>query len=344
MKKYLKKWEWVIPCVLLLITYPGVAQYSNVLYVKKDTTIKDDVSRVYDIVVKAKSIGAKRIMFEKGTYNFYDDKAFEKFCFISNHDNGPRKTAFPILSFNNLEIDGNGSLFKFHGQIIPFIIENSSNIKIKNLSIDWDRTFHSEMLVVATDTLNRSIDLRISPDYPYQIQDEKLVFIRKNYEHSIETGIYWDPKTQAVAYNASNYSPIKPFKGTYVTYNPAPETLLYEPFVVNRNNNEMPLVTKAMQLEPGLVRLSNLKENLPKVGWIYVCKGYNTKNRLVPGIRVLSCENMSFENVNVHHAGGMGLIVEKSKNIHLNGFNVKRSDRHNRMLTTTADATHFVGC
>jgi hypothetical protein len=50
------------------------------------------------------------------------------------------------------------------------------------------------------------------------------------------------------------------------------------------------------------------------------------------------------ENIDIYHAGGMGVIAEKSENIHLNKVNVKLREGTERMVSTTADATHFCNC
>ena len=48
------------------------------------------------------------------------------------------------------------------------------------------------------------------------------------------------------------------------------------------------------------------------------------------------------ENVTVHAAGGMGLIVERTDNIHLDGMVVTSTE--DRLVSTQADATQFIGC
>src|SRR5690606_40425628 len=129
---------------------------------------------------------------------------------------------------------------------------------------------------------------------------------------------------------------IRPYRGTFnKSYDPNPEPLLYEPEIYNPSKIPAPLAVKAQELKPGLVRLSDVLGVMPQKGWIYVCKGVNSENRISPAIRVLNVKNLSVENVNIHHAGGMGIIVEKSTNIHLNSFNVKRTEGSKRMLSTT---------
>jgi hypothetical protein len=92
---------------------------------------------VINALKDCKSKNIKKLSFPKGVYHFYPTFAPDKYCAITNNDNGLKRTPFPIIDFHNFEIDGNGSEFIFHGKMIPFIIEESTAIVVKNLSVDW---------------------------------------------------------------------------------------------------------------------------------------------------------------------------------------------------------------
>ena len=301
---------------------------------------------LYRLFGKARKEGYTKIKFEKGTYHVFSDHAFEKYCFISNHDSGPRKIAFPVIGFSNLEIEGSGAEFIMHGLVIPMDVENSKNITIRNLFFNFDRATHSEMKVAAIDDKNHTIDFEISNQYPYEIRNGQLIFLKQGYEHNLENAIYWDPEKKAVAYQSRQLTPLNKILQKSVVNNNDNEKLLY-PIDTNSpaykfRGTENSLV--AQQLKPGLVRISGVKETLPKPGWILVAKGLNGNNRLAPGVRLLDSENILVNNVTVHHASGMGLIAESCKDVTLNAFNVVPKATDGRMLSTNADATHFVGC
>ncbi|MGI8636658.1 MAG: alpha-1,3-galactosidase-related protein [Segetibacter sp.] len=301
---------------------------------------------LYKLFQKAKNGGYTRIKFEKGVYHVYGEHAYEKYCFISNHDSGPKKIAFSIIGFNGLEIDGGGAEFIMHGLVMPVDVETSKNIVIKNLSFNFDRATHSELKVVAVDDKNHTIDFEISNQYPYEIRNGELIFLKYGYEHNLENAIYWDPEKRAVAYQSRQLTPLNRVLKKSVSNNNDDNKTLY-PIDTNSpaykfRGTENSLIAK--QLKPGLVKISGVKETLPKLGWILVAKGLNGNNRLAPGIRLLSSQNILINNVTVHHASGMGLIAESCKNITLDAFNVVPKASDGRMLSTNADATHFVGC
>ncbi|WP_245800126.1 right-handed parallel beta-helix repeat-containing protein [Zobellia uliginosa] len=243
-----------------------------------------------------------------------------------------------------LTIDGQGATFVFHGKMIPFLIDGSTNIAIKNLSIDWEVPFHSEALIVANDLENKTFDLKIAKEYPYEIRNGQLYFIKESYEHNLGQAILYDPERRAIAYNTEDYTPLTiynnlPNKNTKTAVAYKYKVDSHDP-VQNRIAREYAL--RVEELEPGLVRVYNHRKKIPPVGKVLVCKGEQHANRLAPAIRITNTNGFNAKNVKVHHAGGMGLIAENSSDLILDRFDVTPS--RGRMVSTTADATHFVGC
>ncbi len=311
-----------------------------------NTRIKDDATfAVLNRILDAENKPISEIKFKKGVYHFYPDKGLEQFCYISNHNDVVIKTAFPIFNMKNLVIDGQGATFIFHGRMIPFLIDKSQNIILKNLNIDWQIPFHSEGLVVANDLKNRTFDLKISDVYPYEIRNEQLYFIKESYEHNLGQAILYDPERKAIAYDTESYTPLTLFnhlpkskaKQKVTNYKYKLDPIAPSQRVIGR---EFRLRVK--EIEPGLVRIFNHGKKMPPVGKILVCKGEQHLNRLAPAIRLTGTYGFSATNVNIHHAGGMGVIAENSADLILDNVNVTPS--HGRMVSTTADATHFVGC
>ncbi len=309
----------------------------------------DAVAGVLKLLKDAYKRKATKIIFQKGTYHFYDDLAFERYAYISNHDFGARRMAFPLIDFHNLEIDGGGAEFIMHGLIIPFSIENSSNIEISNVRVNWSSPTHSELKVVgvSNDVKNPYVDYEISNQYPYEIKNGELLFTKKGFQHNLENGVYFDPVKNAVAYQSRNMSPplnrevkqsVKNWSTLERTIYPVDKN---DPAFRNRGIENSIIAT---QLQPGLVRVTGVKTQLPKIGWVLVAKGMNGYNRLAPAFRLYHSDNIELNNVTVHHASGMGLIADNCKDVTLNSFNVMPDKKDGRMIATTADATHFVGC
>lgn len=334
----------IIP--IILISYSYTTKKGEV--VTFDTSISEDATPdVLARIMKADKKPISTIQFEKGTYHFYPDKAYETFVQITNHDNTLNKTAFPLFNFKNLTIDGQGATFIFHGKMIPFLIDGCKNITIKNVSIDWENSFHSEALIVANDEKNKTFDIQISNEYPYEIRNGELIFVKQYYEHNIGQSILYNPKRKAITFNTEKYTPVDRKGKSTAQSNLNTIKYKYRTDVrapgLNMIGKENKLISE--EIKPGLVRIYHHKKKLPPVGNILTCKGskeYGEGNRLAPAFRVIRTDGFNAKNVNVHHASGMGLIAENSSDLILDGFNVTPSQ--GRMVSTTADATHFVGC
>ena len=80
---------------------------------------------VYTLLESIPADKPVKLVFPEGTYHFRPEFAAGKYHCITNHDNGYRHFAFPLTGRRNIEIDGGGSEFIFHGRIIPFLIEDS---------------------------------------------------------------------------------------------------------------------------------------------------------------------------------------------------------------------------
>lgn len=309
--------------------------------------VSDCTPVVLKMIQDAKENNISVIKIAAGTYHFYPDKAYEKFCFISNHDDGLRRTPFPIIGFDGLKIEAENAKFIFHGLIVPFIIEESENIELSGFSIDWELPLASEALVVARDEEQKTFDIKITEKQPYEIRNGELIFLKEGYEHNLDRSIYWDPETDAVAYNTSNYGPANTRSNPSIVR--FSDALNYpydiDPILPVNNYRGRSISVYAEELEPGIVRISfSGNEVPPKKGLVLVAKGLNGYNRWAPAIRIKETDDITLTDVSIFSAGGMGVIAESSSNITLDGVDVKKSPGTNRMLSTSADATHFVNC
>ncbi len=309
---------------------------------------KASASTIFLQMIKdARTKGATKITIEKGVYHLYPSKAKGMMCAITNHDNGIRYTTFPILNFENLEIDANGAEFIFHGHMLPFMIQNSKNINIKNVKIDWELPYVSEMEIINVNQDEKYIDVKIGENTPYTIKDNALRFIKENgYSHNLDEAIIWNKKHHRIAYNASKVTPLHSKKKNRLQYM---DTFEHFNTPFDRMDYQVKLLQKsdritAEELKEGIVRIKNLKRKLPSVGQILVAKGEMGSNRIAPAFWINQSETTRIENVTIHSCIGMGVLGEASKDIALNHVNIHTRRGSQRMVSTLADATHFAGC
>lgn len=269
-------------------------------------TMKMDISR-FDLrdddctlaVIRAleacRETGCTELHFPQGTYRFRPEKAMDRHVFITNHDQGgTRKTAFPLLNFDDLTIDAGGSEFLFHGPMIPFFVDNSSRIKLKNMTIDWIRPMFEQGEVI--EVRESSFDIRLPTGVPYEAADGRLSF-----EFGGRMEPVWglhdiDPATKAHAFQSGDRISWSSFKKLRIT-----------------------------EAGPGVMRVSGPIRHMPKIGNIITMRFGRREN---PGIFLMNSTGVLIENVTLHHALGMGLVAQRCADIRLNRFDVKlRADR-----------------
>ena len=249
----------------------------------------------------------KKLVFPKGRYDFYPTYALEKYLFISNNDEGLKRIAFPIIGFDSLEIDGQGSQFVFHGFMSPFLVERSKNVTLKNFSIDFERTFHSEARVIAIS--EDGVDLEIAEQYPYRVDKGILLFTGKAKEpYPIGNILEFDARRRETAYQARDF-----YTGPYV---------------------------EAESIGPRKVRI-DVPKLTATVGNILV---FGAANRNHPGFTISDSTGTLLSGISIYHCGGMGVIAQRSRDIELDHVQVTPSPGSGRVVSITADATHFVNC
>lgn len=256
-----------------------------------------------------------KIIFEKGKYLFFPKKAQSRFLSISNNDSGIKRIVFELSGYTNLEIDGGGSKFVFHGKMVPFSIQNSSNIKLHSFSVNWDSPFVLEGIVVNNDSINKSFDIKIQNNIKYEVQHDVLTFSGYDWSIGLGENIIYDPQTKRPLYNTSKYE---------------------------HDWNKVTL--KAFDLGRGVVRLSGTTAKVPPIGSIYADKGPHGKNRLYPALFIEESKDILLRDINIHDAGAMALISQKTENVSMLRFNVILPGGSKRMISASADATHFVNC
>ena len=71
---------------------------------------------------------------------------------------------------------------------------------------------------------------------------------------------------------------------------------------------------------------------------------FGPSHRDCPGIVVTDSSDVSITGVNLYHCGGMGVIAQRSRDITLDRVQVTPAPSSGRIVSITADATHFVNC
>ena len=256
------------------------------------------------------------IRFAPGQYEFYPEQACTEFLSMSNNDSGERKVAFLIKDMDNVSVTGDGAEFLFHGAIVPFAVKNSGNVSLGGFSIDYDYPWTFEGEVIESDSEANTFTVRVFEDNKYRIEGDRLFFGGYDWEYPLAENIVFDPKTRRPYYN----------------------TAIYE-------HRHWTGELKAKELAPGIVEFSGLSSAaVPPEGSIWDDKGPMELNRSYPGFAILRSHDVLVHDVHVYKAGSMALIAEFSEDITVSGVSTASRPGSERMITISADATHFVDC
>ena len=287
----------------------------------------DAVPLLRAALARCRTEGFRRLTLEPGIWNLFPDRALGLFRHISNHDAGYRRVAIHLDGFSDFEIDGQGATLVSHGVMIPFAVDRSKNIALRHFTIEWDKPFHLEGTVVAVDT--DGFEVEFLPESDVRLIDGRLYGgigelyfgelmdagqLRQDFQWN-----YWiDPTTRAA-------SLVQP---PWLTY--------WSP--------TLKAFAEVTESGPNRYWIRNAHSVLPEKGTVMVCKGMHRANRLSPAIHLSSVDGVTVEKVTVHHAGGMGVIAEDCTDPVVRDFRVELKAGAKSLITTTADATHFVGC
>ena len=296
-------------CVALYLQAPlaAVEPVSAADFGAKPDNGSDTTPAVRAALSQCVKTHARKLIFAPGRYDFWPDYAEDEFLFITNNDPGLRRVAFGLTATEDMEIDGGGARFVFHGNILPFVLDHSRNIDLHNFSIDWERPFHSEAKVLKVDDLG--LDVAITAEFPYEIDHGALVFLDEQKKPMSRTGdiLAFDPVKGEVAFMASDQS--------------------CGPCV------------RAHETAPGQVRIEEKLTAQPGNALVM-----SPADRLYPAITVSDSAQTHIRDVNIYHAGGMGVVAQRSRDIRLEHVQVMPPPGGKRVCSLTADATHFSNC
>lgn len=277
-------------------------------YLSGNDASTDATMAIRAAIADVKKTGATALVLPGGQLRIRPDKAFEKYQFISNNDESLKRIAFQLDGIDNLTIQGNNTSLLFTGFVSAFNLENCRNITIENLSIDYTRTFNSEGII--TGVFDGGIDIRFADDYITDTPNGLLRF------RDSEGTVY--PYGNMLEFDTEKREP----------------ALYAHDIWLGRGG------VKAEKNPDGTYRLYGDKVT----GTVGNTMVFGAMARYNPAFTLSDCDGVTLRDVNIYHCGGMGVIAQRSRDIELNKVNVTPAPGKGRMISITADATHFVNC
>ena len=302
----------------------GSSKIQSIRFPGEPDTAADSMRLLRETLQTLDQAGGGKLEFAPGRYDFWPDYAFEKYLFVSNNDEGLKRIAFHLQNLSEVEIDGQGAEFIFHGFLVPFAVENCSGVALRNFSVDYARPFSSEgeILEVEPD----AITVRFPEQHPYRIEGDELVFLDEDgIRYPWGRLLEFDPVKREPAYMALDY--------------------WGKSFVIS---GMIPADEKGSFLSA--FRASDCGDRCVRVEvpGIHATVGnvmyFGPDHRRVPGVFLKDCSDVTIADVTIHHSGGMAAIAQKCESVAFTNYRVLAKAGTERIVSATADATHFVNC
>ena len=245
----------------------------------------------------------------KGTYHFHHTGALKRHFHISNHDQPKwHPVSIPLVDLRNATIDGQGSLFLFHGEVQPVLVMDSQDITLRGIGIDYAIPHHSQGILtkVEQDAYEVDVDRTL---YPHEVKNGWLVFKGDGWQaRGGKGGIVFDGKTREIVAGTADYN----FGGALT------------------------------ELAPGHYRVAaNLAKSGIKAGDALT---FRQGGRPHPAVTLYRAKNTALIDCPIHSSHGMGLLAQRSENIRISGGGVYPRKETGRYFSTVADATHYSNC
>lgn len=272
---------------------------------------RDDQSAALRKALQAlqKAPGSKLVL-EKGTYHFWHTGALKRHIHISNHDQPTwQPVCIPLVDVHDATLEGNGSLFLFHGDVQPILIQDSENVTLSGIAIDYEIPHHSQGIITEVD--DSSYEMTVDQkQFPHSIVNGWLMFKGENWERPDGNhGIVFDGRTREIVAGTSDYG----YKGELST------------------------------VSDGRYRVKkNVKSSGIKVGDVVTMR--HGWRRPHPAVVLYRAKNTVLQDFPIHSSNGMALLAQRSENIFLKGGGVYPRKGTGRYFSAGADATHFSNC
>ena len=309
----------LFPLGLLLLLIIGGCKQNEVVVVNvadfglRPNSKENAVPVVIRALERCKKHERSVLQFTKGRYDFYYTLGHTREYFESNTTNdAPKSLAILIEKCKELTLEGNGAEFIFHGPIQPITVDNSENIKIQNVNIDWDIPLTAQAMVLAATPKN--IDLEIdTKQFPYEVADGKLLF----------TGENWKAEPSGYMEYVADKHLIAPQTG--------------DEGCIRGDRNKRSFE----ELKPGTVRMNGEFTRTPAVGNYLIIRH---SKRDHAGIFIQESQNVKLENVNVYHCAGLGVLAQFTRNLDYKNVRFMPNAAKNRYLSGHDDGFQVSNC
>ncbi len=248
--------------------------------------------------------------FPQGQYDFFQDQAVKAPYYISNtasEEEQPDVTKSIGLFLHGLKqvtVEGNGSLFVFHGKITMFVLDACENITIRNVDVDYASPTIAEMTVESIG--EKYIETRVHPDSRYTLDGD---------------GFHWTGEGWRFR------------DGPAQQFHPRDNRTWRIP-------NPISAAARVEERSPGRLRLHYAAIPDVSIGDVLQMRD---GIRDQAGAFMHRCRNIVWSRVGMHYMHGLGIVGQYSENLTFREMNLSPRQSTGRTAAAFADFLHLSG-
>lgn len=275
-------------------------------------TYENVVTGLQAAIDACKQTGAKVLSFPEGRYDIWPEGVTRAEYFISNtstESECPSKIKTIGLLFKdmeNLTIEGNGSVLMYHGKMITMVFDHCKNIRLQNISTDFQRPTASEICYTRIE--KDGVVVTLHPDSWYEIRKGRINIFGEGWKSNLIHCNEFDAENETSRYSTG-------------------WKILSQ--------------SEAKELAPGIIHFSTPSDFRPKVGNILTIRDVI---RDQVGMFIVESSDITLRQVNMHYMHGLGIVNQFVKNITMDQVHCAPPEGSGRILAASADMMHFSGC
>lgn len=261
------------------------------------------------------------ISFPKGRYDIYPDKAAERELYISNTVGADqrykdKKIGILLENMKDVTVDGNGSLFMFHGKMTTFAAIDCDNVTFKNYEVNFQVPTVVDITVEKVE--GNTATVYVPECYNYEINGTSVKWLSDLSPYTGER--YWSGT------NSFNY------------------TQVYDMVQGRTWRAGNPLFSGVLSIEDiGNHRLKFTYGSKPNTQ-AGLCYQMRTTVRDHAGTFFWKSKDVKLQNLDIRFLHGFGMVGQFSENITLDDVDFEVEKSSGRTTAGYADFIQMSGC
>lgn len=270
--------------------------------------------------VTKKSDTPVAIDFPEGRYDIYPDQAEERELYISNtvgtnQTYKDKKIGILIEDMDNVTVEGNDSLFMFHGKMTTFASIDSENVTFQNFEVNFQVPTVIDMTAVKKE--GNEVTYYIPECYNYQVNGNSIKWMSDKSPYTGET--YWTTT------NSMKYTQIFDTKNG-MTW---------------RGGSPFANISKIEDLENHHVKITYTNADSIQEGYCFQMR--NTE-RDHAGTFFWQSKDVTLNDLDIRFIHGFGMVGQFSENITMKDVDFETDKASGRTTAGYADFIQMSGC